>query len=357
MEPQVAPEDERDSAEGDLPEPFANARDFNPVPPEMDIAGTTSEQIFAEIGDQLRKRREMLSLTYEEIERHTRVRAAFLKALEDGALDSLSSPVQTRGILANYAAFIDLDVDAILLRFADALQARHREQKPQWPPRKHSPMAVHTDLPPLRVFIASDLIFGGGVAIMLILFSIWGINRVVAVRSASPARATSPSISDILAGTALPTVPEQVTVIPAQDTPLAATAPATEAPVFFTLDPNAKVQIALAADEGTFMRITVDGNVLFEGRAEAGKSYTYRALKRVEVLTGNGAGIRITYNGLDQGLMGSFGEVVDRIYTVDGAFTPTATSAPTRTPTSIPTGTASLTPTLPTYTPTPKPGD
>ena len=45
-------------------------------------------------------------------------------------MDELPSTVQTRGMLSNYATFLDLDVDALLLRFADALQARHRERNP-----------------------------------------------------------------------------------------------------------------------------------------------------------------------------------------------------------------------------------
>ncbi len=93
----------------------------------------------------------MLSLTYEEIERQTRVRAVFLEALENGALEELPSPVQTRGILANYAVFLDLDADTILLRFADGLQARYREKRPDKPSRARAPMTVNTKLPPLRV--------------------------------------------------------------------------------------------------------------------------------------------------------------------------------------------------------------
>ena len=73
----------------------------------------------------------MLSLTLEEIERHTRMRAQFMDALEKGNFDELPSPVQTRGMLSNYASFLDLDVDDILLQFADALQARHRERYPE----------------------------------------------------------------------------------------------------------------------------------------------------------------------------------------------------------------------------------
>jgi cytoskeletal protein RodZ len=45
------------------------------------------------------------------VERHTHLRAVFVKALEEGAFDKLPSPVQTRGMLSNYATFLDLDVD------------------------------------------------------------------------------------------------------------------------------------------------------------------------------------------------------------------------------------------------------
>lgn len=336
---------------------LANARDFNPLPAERSSAATSSEEIFAEIGRRLKARRLMLSLTLEEIERHTRIRLAFLKALEEGALEDLPVPVQTRGILANYAAFIDLDADAILLRFADGLQARHRENKPLWQsPRTRAPMTVHTSLPPLRSFIASDLLFGGGVAIMLILFSIWGINRIMALRSASPARGSSPSIPEILAGTVLPTLPQLVTLIPAQDTPLALTPvpSATSGAELATLPPDVSVQVQLDASERTYMRITVDGTPEFEGRAEPGQDYTYQAAKQIEVVVGNGAALRVTHNGHKLGLMGSFGEVVDRLYTAQGVLTPTSTPAPTRTATATSTATPSLIPTVPTFTPTPK---
>ena len=93
------------------------------------------------------------------------------------------------------------------------------------------------------------------------------------------------------------------------------------------------------------MRITVDGTVAFEGRAERGKDYTYQAARQIEVLVGNASALRVTYNGRDAGLMGSFGQVVDRIYTVQGVFTPTATLPPTPTPSPNVTATPSVTPT------------
>jgi cytoskeleton protein RodZ len=335
----------------------SNARDFNPLPPEEDGSSGPSGEIFVEIGRGLRKRREMLSLTFEEIERHTRVRAVFLKALEQGALDDLPSPVQTRGILANYAGFLDLDVDAILLRFADGLQARHRERRPEQPRRTRSHMTVNTSLPPLRTFIASDVIFGGGMAVMLMLFAIWGISRVMALRSSIHPQATSRPISVVLAGTLAATPAQEVTLIPAQDTALVPGPDTTGTPDFPTFGANLNVQVSLTAVERTYMRVTVDGKVQFDGRVSPGSVYPFEAGSQVDVLVGNAAALRVTYNGRDLGLMGSFGEVVDRVYTVRGVATPTSTQPPTPTPKPDFTPTPSLTPTLtPSATPTPTAG-
>ncbi|HEY2981223.1 MAG TPA: helix-turn-helix domain-containing protein, partial [Anaerolineales bacterium] len=138
----------------------------------------TPEQIFVAIGAGLRQRRELLSLTLEEVERHLRLRSAFIKALEAGAFDKLPSAVQTRGMLANYAAFLDLDTDAILLRFADAIQAGHRLRYPEKPGGSKSPMRTSPNLPPLRSFIAGDLIFGVSMAALLVTMAVWGLSRV-----------------------------------------------------------------------------------------------------------------------------------------------------------------------------------
>lgn len=336
---------------------ISNAQDFNPLPAEAYDADKSSEEIFVEIGQQLRKRREMLSLTYEEVERHTRVRALFLKALEDGALEDMPSPVQTRGILANYAVFLDLDADTILLRFADGLQARYREKKPEKPSRTRARMTVNTSLPPLRSFIASDLLFGGGMAIMLLLFAIWGIGRVMTVRSALNPQATSPSISDVLSGTALATLPQEVTLIPAQDTSLTSTPLATQTFVLETLGPNVNVQVNITSIEQTFLRVIVDGVVQFDGRTTSGSDYPYQAKDQIEILVGNAAGLKVTYNGRDLGLMGNFGEVIDRVYTSKGVVTPTSTQPPTSTSTPKTTATPTQTSTpTPSITPSPKSG-
>src|SRR5262249_43961003 len=120
-----------------------------------------------------------------------------------------------------------------------------------------------------------------------------------------------------------------------------------------TLGANLNVQISLVAVERTYLRVTVDGKVQFDGRVVPGSAYPFEAGRQIDVLVGNAAALRVTYNGNDLGLMGSFGEVIDRVYTVRGAVTPTSTQPPSPTPRPDFTPTPSETPTM---TPTPTRG-
>jgi len=336
------------------------------VEPEIEVPadpGLSSQEIIDEIGSQLRKRREMLSLTLDEIERHTRMRAQFMDALEKGNFDELPSPVQTRGMLSNYASFLDLDVDALLLRFADALQARHRERHPLKPARRRKQTNVPENIPRLRSFIAGDMVFGIGMALLLIVFSVWGISRVIALQSEQEAvvqaEATGPSISEALIGTPQETVISEVTLLPAEDTPIPALPEGTfEIP---TPAANVNVQVNIVALERSYLKVTVDGEVAFDGRTIPGNAYPFDAEQSVEVLAGNGAALRVVYNQRDLGLLGGFGQIARFIYTTDDVLVPTPEVPPTPTLTPFLSPTPSITPSptvtaSPTRTPTSIPG-
>lgn len=315
-----------------------------------------SAQIFIEIGEELRSRREMLSLHLEEVERNTHVKAHYLEALERGAMDELPSTVQTRGMLSNYATFLDLDVDALLLRFADALQTRHRERNPLRPMRKPGQPIV-ANLPPMRSFVAGDLIFGVGIVVLLVGFAIWGVNWILTIQSQREVQPTAPSISDILlASPDASSYTATVTFVPIESFP----GEPTVTVVIPTLNVNVNVQVNLVAVERTYMRVIADGQTVFEGRVVPGTAYPFEAEEQIEVLVGSGAAIRIVYNGRDMGLLGSFGQVISNIYLADDIITPTgmpsatATITPTPTNTVPPTATSRFTAT-PVVTSTPVP--
>ena len=87
------------------------------------------------------------------------------------------------------------------------------------------------------------------------------------------------------------------------------------------------------------MRVSVDGDVEFEGRVIPGSAYTFAGENQIELLTGNGAALQVFFNETDLGVLGVYGEVVNRVFTTDGLLlpTPTITSTPTITPEPSPT--------------------
>ncbi len=308
------------------------------APPQPAQEKSPSQVIFASIGDQLRSRREALSLTLEEIERHTHVRIHYLQALEKGEFDRLPSSVQARGMLNNYAHFINLDVDAVLLKFADALQAQLQERQPAPDAAQASAKKTGFRLPAfVRRYLTTDLIVGGGLILFLIVFAVWATIRVVNLSARPTPEATAPSISDILIAspdasqTPTATIGQSVTqtVLVGDATSIAA------APT----GGQGAVQVVLVTLGSTWARVTVDGKIQFEGRLSPGTANSYNANKQIEVLTGDGAALSVTYNQAELGPMGSFGEVVDRIYTQDAILNPTPTFTPTFTISPIPSAT------------------
>jgi len=297
-----------------------------------------------ELGHTLREARERLGLTLEEVERATRIRDRHLQSLERGDFSSLPSPVQARGFLHNYAEFLGLDADQVLLRYADGLRRRvdraransHHQEAPTRPS-----VQVRTRRPR---WLTSDLFVAAGITLAILVVLVWGGGRVMA---ALRERNDSESSSSFLLPS--PTVPTATSTALPQQTPAAlglatelATATGTPAPV---VGPTNVVSLRIVVEKRAWVWVLVDGQEAFRGRAAPGEILEYQADERVEVTTGNAGGLRVFYRGQDQGLLGELGQVMIRVWTLEGVLTPTPTQ--TRTPTATPLVTPTHTPTIP----------
>lgn len=310
--------------------------------PASALSAKPADVIMAEIGLTLRERREMISLTVDEVERHTHLRAVFVKALEEGAFAKLPSTVQTRGMLSNYADFLGLDVDEVLLRYADALQARWHEKYAETP-RGKIQAQVKPSMPLLRSFIAGDVIFGVLMIAAIIGLAVGGAGSILRAQE-KRASLTAP-VLDVPGDVPEPTASPALTFVAVDDPSAATSAPGDPliTPEAQASPSNANVAVSVFALERVFVRISADGEVVFEGRMSPRETKVFEAENQVVVLTGNGSALRITYNGADLGLMGGPGEVVNRVYLVSGVATPTATLPPTATNTPLTTATSTPT--------------
>jgi cytoskeletal protein RodZ len=71
----------------------------------------------ARLGETLRAQREKKGITLDQAAADTRIREKFLKALEDADYQSLPGAVYTKGFLRNYAGYLDLDQDDVVVMF------------------------------------------------------------------------------------------------------------------------------------------------------------------------------------------------------------------------------------------------
>jgi cytoskeletal protein RodZ len=328
---------------------FVSAR---PIQPEIDDT-SASQQILKGIGLELRNQREHLGLKLEDVERFTHVRLHYLQALESGQLDSLPSPVQGRGMLSNYAHFLELDTENLLLRFADALQSRRLERSPQntAPAPKHPPKAV-VQASGIRRFLTPDLIIGSSVILLLVVFAIWGAAQISSMRKAE-VRPTAMDISElVLTGT--PVLQGTPTASPtaesasngAQGSNQTSPQETSTIPVIGD-DP---LQVYVVANQRAWMRVSQDDTVKFEGRVSPGNAYTFSAKQSIELVTGNAAALAVFYNQMDLGSLGGVGQVARLQFTQAGIITPTSQFSPTPSLTPMLTITPSPSPTVPSPT-------
>lgn len=336
----------------------------SPNPPPVD---PTTQTVFIEIGDQLRRQRQALGLSLAEVERYIHVRLHYLQALEEGQIENLPSPVQGRGMLSNYARFLNLDVDALLLQFAEGLQSNRVERvNASQPVKKATPRVVQQPKPPqngARGLLSRDLLLGSLVVAIILGFAIWVAAQVDAFnnRAGIP---TPISIADVVLNN--PTHIPSVTATSTQPALLSTLAPGqvqTSKPGSGNIQPattltipvsgTAPIQVYVIARMRAYLRITIDGKVTFDGRVVPGNAYTFAGDKKIELLTGSAAALQVFYNSKDLGVLGVVGQVKALVFTKDGAVTPTSQFTATATRTSQPSATLRPSPTQPAATVTP----
>lgn len=321
-----------------------------------DIEIPVSQVIFNEIGKELKRQRESLGLSLADVERLTKIREFFVYALENGQIDELPSTVQGRGMLNNYASYLNLNAESLQLRYAEGLQKRRQEKfQIEEETRKGGVTVMGKEpLSGWRRFLTPDLLVGGTVFIILFALVIWGATQMIRTTNPEPVSTLS-SISEILVGDGT------------QDTTLTEAAPGSVSPAI-TGTPSAlntaqvdleatlssvgagPIQVVVVARQRAYMKITVDGEEAFAGRVVPGNVYSYTGSTKITLLTGNAAALQVYYNQQDQGVLGPMGNVVELEFTRQEMVTPTPRFSPTPTLTQRPTLTE-----LPTNTPPPTP--
>jgi cytoskeleton protein RodZ len=284
----------------------------------------------AELGQQLREARQARGLSIDDVALGTRIRPAYVHALEEERFADLPAPVYVRGFVRNYATFLGLDAEELI-------GALEKEQSGAFqPPHRHTPQQISVPVwhgPSPRAMVGTLLLV---LLVAFIAFIFRQYSEFTASRSTSVFAATPSPTPITQAATAVP-IPT-VTPIPTLSAAAVATPPAaaTKPPIAPTTaahltatpppppPPSATPQptatqaaplvLSLQALGDSWVRVTVDGKIAFEGTLLPGTTRAWNGATFITVRYGNAGGVSVTFNGKSEGVVGQPGQVVERTY-------------------------------------------
>jgi hypothetical protein len=121
-----------------------------------------------EIGNSLREARERQGLGYSEIELATKIRAKYIRALEEEDFTSIPGDAYIRGFLRTYAEYLGLDGDVYVDEYASRFITSWRDELPPQPERRR----IRSRERPLERR-AVLLVLAGIVVVTALVFAAW----------------------------------------------------------------------------------------------------------------------------------------------------------------------------------------
>lgn len=241
------------------------------------------------IGEVLRQRRVERAIALDEAAAATCIRPGLLRALEEERFAAIGSPFYVRAFLRAYARFLDLDPEPLLARY------RRTEPEEQHPLAMPGSALAPGDRPPLTRL---ERAVGVTAVFCLLLAMLLVVGRSVEPSGPEPAAASLPLVDIERADT------------PAEAEPTPEPSPVVEQPA------PSGVQVELRIAGGpSWLRVTVDGEVVIEGIQPDGTVLALDGQQEITVRVGNAAVVHLSSAEGDTGPLGGPGEVVDRTFT------------------------------------------
>jgi cytoskeletal protein RodZ len=217
-------------------------------------------------------------VSLEEASRDTRIRRAFLEAIEQDDFEQLLGDVHVRGCLRTYASYLRLSPDKVVTAYAASL-----------PEGSEPPAVVVAPLAPEPVLGArrrrdNHLLLVLVATTTLALAAAFGI---LSARQPAPAPAELP------------------------------TEPAVAAQV-----PGSGITVAVLARQPVTVTVTADGGQAVPYQLEIGEGRSFNGGSSLTIRLSEGGTAKITVNGVDKGFEGEPGRPWEHTYTLGVAPSP-----------------------------------
>ncbi|MGQ9680956.1 MAG: RodZ domain-containing protein [Anaerolineae bacterium] len=274
------------------------------------------ELAMGQVGERLRQARQAKGMSLEQAEEITRIRMRFLQALEDEDYGQIPGQVFVRGFLRSYARTLGLDPDEVLA--AAGLAPTGPVLQPVRQPRPEQVLDEPL-LPPSNRHGLLAVVLGTMVVVGLALAAVSLYRYLEPQREPPPL----PSVEVETVAYSTPRPTETPTDHPSATPTATVTSIETALPASReTAVPGQGAMLRVEAVQAAWLRVLVDGQLVYEGTLSAGQAMEWAGQQRVTLRCGNAGGIRAWFNGQEQAALGAPGEVVEITWRADGATPP-----------------------------------
>ena len=300
------------------------------------------------IGEFFKQVRETKGLTLEEVASKTRIRADFVKALEEGNFAKLPDQVFARGFVRSYARSLGLDEEDAIHRFIQSAGAFYEKQD-----ERERLKVRQAEEERKRRANRRAVAIAIGIAIMTLVVLLSREQSSLLVRRGSleaPSVATKRTVTSETGTHDLPTRPRAESPVPASksnavdtaslpaatrsetsppqlaaSSPVAGSVPQQDVlpvpPVLESSGPSGGISLAspanteellvldLEATELTWVVIQIDGGSPQEALLRPGEKASWKGQDQFLVTLGNAGGVKATLNGKPQKAFGPSGKV------------------------------------------------
>lgn len=283
------------------------------------------------IGESLRSTREAKGISLEQAEEDTKIRKRYLQALEEGDYDVIPGRVYAKGFLRNYANYLGLDQEEVMLEYKLLGVPAKEEYKRIDIEASINKKRRSSGRADRKTYLATVLIAVFAVLI-LVVYNFAFKNNTNNTSNLADNRPTTESNKP---SGQPPAQQPQAQQPQAQQpggqsgNPSSGSTGAGNSGDTGTANNNGTtgnngangqnvsgVRLTLnVKDQASWIRVTVDGVIKFTGELKPGESKTYSGTGKIKVRVGNAGAVEATFNGQNIGTMGAMGQIADREFT------------------------------------------
>lgn len=249
---------------------------------------TSREQAerLAELGAQLRDRRQAQEIPLERVAGTTCIQPRLLRAIEQGKIEELPEPVYIHSFIRQYADAIGLNG----VQFASEFPMTGMTLPPMPTAWRTLPGA---QLRPMHLYLLYMMLIVGAVNGLS-----YFLNRSVQSSVATIETQSAPAAPVVQIG---PTLPVK------QSAAAKKAAPASDKPV----------RVGMVLTSESWVRVMADDQVAYEGELPKGTQRTWTANKQVIVKAGNAGSVIVSFNESAGEPLGSPGEIEEKAFPPD----------------------------------------